>query len=66
MVERLSGQPAPHPADWRSPRTAAAASPPWTDRIGAFRELSMTGITIEECRTAVSVLERMTHNLEPR
>ncbi|MEU4115648.1 MarR family winged helix-turn-helix transcriptional regulator [Kitasatospora sp. NPDC028055] len=36
------------------------------DRISAFRELSMTGITAEEYRTAVSVLERMTHNLETR
>ncbi|WP_214412169.1 MarR family winged helix-turn-helix transcriptional regulator [Sphaerisporangium fuscum] len=34
-------------------------------RVGAFRELSMTGISPEEYRTAVSVLERMTRNLEP-
>ncbi|SHI19095.1 MarR family winged helix-turn-helix transcriptional regulator [Streptomyces sp. 3214.6] len=36
------------------------------DRISAFRELSMTGITAEEYRTAVSVLACMTHNLETR
>ncbi|MGW3046258.1 MarR family winged helix-turn-helix transcriptional regulator [Kitasatospora sp. NPDC001159] len=34
------------------------------ERVGTFRELSTTGITIEEYRTAVSVLERMTANLE--
>ncbi|MFF2193667.1 MarR family transcriptional regulator [Streptomyces sp. NPDC058157] len=33
-------------------------------RIGAFRELSTAGISAEEYRTAVSVLERMTRNLE--
>ncbi|MEU9048646.1 MULTISPECIES: MarR family transcriptional regulator [unclassified Kitasatospora] len=36
------------------------------ERISAFRELSMTGITAQEYHTAVSVLERMTHNLETR
>ncbi|MEU1287740.1 MarR family winged helix-turn-helix transcriptional regulator [Kitasatospora sp. NPDC005856] len=36
------------------------------ERISAFRALSMTGITAEEYRTAVNVLERMTHNLETR
>ncbi|NUW42169.1 MarR family transcriptional regulator [Nonomuraea rhodomycinica] len=35
------------------------------ERVGAFRELSMTGISPGEYRTAVSVLERMTANLEP-
>ncbi|MBV6702740.1 MarR family winged helix-turn-helix transcriptional regulator [Kitasatospora aureofaciens] len=35
-------------------------------RIDAFRELSTAGITMDEYRTAVSVLERMTHNLETR
>lgn len=34
-------------------------------RVAAFRELAITGITLDEYRTAVSVLERMTHNLEP-
>ncbi|MFG3223921.1 MarR family winged helix-turn-helix transcriptional regulator [Kitasatospora sp. NPDC048194] len=34
------------------------------ERVGAFRELSTAGVTIEEYRTAVSVLERMTANLE--
>lgn len=33
-------------------------------RVAAFREHSMAGITVEEYRTAVSVLERMTHNVE--
>ncbi|MEN3268219.1 MarR family winged helix-turn-helix transcriptional regulator [Pseudonocardia sp.] len=33
-------------------------------RVDAFRELSMTGIAADEYRTAVSVLERMTRNLE--
>ncbi|KQV15374.1 MULTISPECIES: MarR family winged helix-turn-helix transcriptional regulator [unclassified Kitasatospora] len=33
------------------------------ERVAAFRELSMTGISPEEYRTAVSVLERMTGNL---
>ncbi|MFI1100753.1 hypothetical protein [Streptomyces melanogenes] len=33
-------------------------------RIDAFRELSTTGISPDEHRTAVHVLERMTHNLE--
>ena len=33
-------------------------------RVDAFRELSMTGIASDEYRTAVSVLERMTRNLE--
>ncbi|MFI7352988.1 MarR family transcriptional regulator [Streptomyces avidinii] len=32
-------------------------------RVEAFRELSAAGITHEEYVTAVSVLERMTHNL---
>ncbi|MDR8410107.1 MarR family winged helix-turn-helix transcriptional regulator [Nonomuraea sp. 3-1Str] len=35
------------------------------ERVGAFRDLSMTGISPDEYRTAVSVLERMTANLEP-
>ncbi|KJK57471.1 MarR family winged helix-turn-helix transcriptional regulator [Saccharothrix sp. ST-888] len=34
------------------------------ERVGAFRELSTAGITGEEYRIAVTVLERMTHNLE--
>ncbi|WP_433237846.1 MarR family winged helix-turn-helix transcriptional regulator [Streptosporangium sp. CA-135522] len=34
------------------------------DRIDVFRQLSMSGISMEEYRTAVSVLERMTHNLQ--
>ncbi|MEU6370099.1 MarR family winged helix-turn-helix transcriptional regulator [Streptomyces sp. NPDC046931] len=34
------------------------------ERVDAFRELSMTGISRDEYRTAVQVLERMTHNLE--
>ncbi|GAA4628050.1 hypothetical protein GCM10023196_042820 [Actinoallomurus vinaceus] len=34
------------------------------ERVDAFRDLSMTGISLEEYRTAVEVLERMTHNLE--
>lgn len=33
------------------------------ERVAAFRELSMTGISPEEYRTAVGVLERMTMNL---
>ncbi|MEU8431459.1 MarR family transcriptional regulator [Streptomyces sp. NPDC029216] len=33
-------------------------------RVGAFRELSTAGISREEYETAVSVLERMTRNLE--
>ncbi|MFD0351426.1 hypothetical protein ACFQ0M_45980 [Kitasatospora aburaviensis] len=33
------------------------------ERVAAFREASTAGITPEEYRTAVSVLERMTHNL---
>ncbi|MGW2669953.1 MarR family winged helix-turn-helix transcriptional regulator [Streptomyces sp. NPDC001272] len=33
-------------------------------RIGAFRELAAAGISPEEYRTAVGVLERMTRNLE--
>jgi DNA-binding MarR family transcriptional regulator len=33
-------------------------------RVDAFRDLSMTGISLDEYRTAVHVLERMTHNLE--
>ncbi|WP_441247191.1 MarR family winged helix-turn-helix transcriptional regulator [Kitasatospora sp. McL0602] len=33
-------------------------------RVAAFRELSAVGISPEEYRTAVSVLERMTGNLE--
>ncbi|WP_251091520.1 MarR family transcriptional regulator [Streptomyces sp. Caat 7-52] len=36
------------------------------ERVDAFRELSTAGITAEEYRTAVSVLERMTRNLEGR
>ncbi|MGF6883726.1 hypothetical protein ABIA39_008309 [Nocardia sp. GAS34] len=34
------------------------------DRVATFRTLSMHGITEDEYRTAVSVLERMTHNIE--
>ncbi|MEW1914366.1 MarR family winged helix-turn-helix transcriptional regulator [Kitasatospora sp. NPDC085895] len=34
------------------------------DRVNAFRQLSTLGITTEDYHTAVSVLERMTHNLE--
>ncbi|WP_183107358.1 hypothetical protein [Streptomyces sp. 1114.5] len=34
--------------------------------VGTFRELSTAGISPEEYRTAVTVLERMTHNLEGR
>ncbi|MFD7454949.1 MarR family winged helix-turn-helix transcriptional regulator [Kitasatospora sp. NPDC059827] len=34
------------------------------ERVDAFRELSTAGITHEEYRIAVTVLERMTHNLE--
>ncbi|MFJ9415665.1 MarR family winged helix-turn-helix transcriptional regulator [Streptomyces sp. NPDC101227] len=33
-------------------------------RVDAFRALSMTGIPADEYRTAVRVLERMTHNVE--
>lgn len=33
-------------------------------RVNAFRDLSTAGITQEEYRTAVTVLERMTRNLE--
>ncbi|MEW1640354.1 MarR family transcriptional regulator [Streptomyces sp. NPDC093801] len=33
-------------------------------RVGAFRELAAAGISPEEYRTAVGVLERMTRNLE--
>ncbi|WP_211268746.1 hypothetical protein [Actinoplanes subtropicus] len=33
-------------------------------RVDAFRELSTSGISPEEYRTAVRVLERMTHHLE--
>ncbi|MBT2382404.1 MarR family winged helix-turn-helix transcriptional regulator [Streptomyces sp. ISL-11] len=32
-------------------------------RVGAFRDLAATGISREEYRVAVTVLERMTHNL---
>ncbi|MGW4895791.1 MarR family winged helix-turn-helix transcriptional regulator [Kitasatospora sp. NPDC004240] len=45
-------------ADGRA-RLARAA-----ERITAFRAASMTGISPEEYRTAVSVLERMTANVE--
>jgi DNA-binding MarR family transcriptional regulator len=34
------------------------------NRVNAFRELSTTGISPAEYRTAVTVLERMTRNLE--
>ncbi|MFJ9456277.1 MarR family transcriptional regulator [Kitasatospora sp. NPDC101447] len=34
------------------------------ERVHAFRELSTVGITPDEYRTAVTVLERMTRNLE--
>ncbi|GAB7184973.1 hypothetical protein ATKI12_4804 [Kitasatospora sp. Ki12] len=34
------------------------------ERVDAFRERSAAGITDEEYRIAVTVLERMTHNLE--
>ncbi|MFJ8162067.1 MarR family transcriptional regulator [Streptomyces sp. NPDC096136] len=33
-------------------------------RVGAFRELAAAGISPQEYRTAVGVLERMTRNLE--
>ncbi|MER6472438.1 MarR family winged helix-turn-helix transcriptional regulator [Streptomyces collinus] len=33
-------------------------------RVDAFRELSTAGLSPEEYRTAVRVLERMSHNLE--
>jgi DNA-binding MarR family transcriptional regulator len=33
-------------------------------RVDAFRELSTTGISLDEYRTAVRVLECMSHNLE--
>ncbi|WP_406312231.1 hypothetical protein OHA77_26905 [Streptosporangium sp. NBC_01639] len=36
------------------------------ERVNAFRELSMSGISMNEYFTAVSVLERMTHNIEAR
>ncbi|MGF6884779.1 hypothetical protein ABIA39_007040 [Nocardia sp. GAS34] len=35
-----------------------------SDRVAAFRAQSMNGITSDEYRTAVSVLERMTLNVE--
>ncbi|MGW5462148.1 hypothetical protein [Streptomyces sp. NPDC003996] len=35
-----------------------------TERVQAFRDLSMTGISAAEYRTAVHVLQRMTHNAE--
>ncbi|AOR33508.1 hypothetical protein BFF78_22770 [Streptomyces fodineus] len=35
-----------------------------TARVDTFRGLSMTGISPDEYRTAVHVLERMTHNAE--
>ncbi|MCX5199802.1 MarR family winged helix-turn-helix transcriptional regulator [Streptomyces sp. NBC_00249] len=47
-------------ADGRT-RLAAVA-----EHVAAFRALSTTGISPEEYRIAVSVLERMTHNLEHR
>ncbi|MFC5188152.1 MarR family winged helix-turn-helix transcriptional regulator [Actinomadura harenae] len=34
-------------------------------RIDAFRALSTDGISDDDYRTAVNVLERMTHNLQP-
>lgn len=34
------------------------------ERVAAFRDLSTTGISHEEYRNAVTVLERITHNLE--
>ncbi|WP_433248257.1 MarR family winged helix-turn-helix transcriptional regulator [Streptosporangium sp. CA-135522] len=36
------------------------------ERVAAFRDLSTRGISLQEYRTAVSVLERMTGNLEAR
>ncbi len=33
-------------------------------RVDAFRDLSMAGISLEEYRTTVRTLERMSHNLE--
>ncbi|UNO42926.1 MarR family winged helix-turn-helix transcriptional regulator [Streptomyces sp. MST-110588] len=45
-------------ADGRRRLTEAAG------RVAAFRDLSTAGISPEEYRTAVLVLERMTHNLE--
>ncbi|MEU5052079.1 MarR family winged helix-turn-helix transcriptional regulator [Streptomyces sp. NPDC021096] len=35
------------------------------EHVEAFRTLATTGISPEEYRTAVDVLQRMTHNLEP-
>ncbi|MEV6296553.1 hypothetical protein AB0M41_40455 [Streptomyces sp. NPDC051896] len=35
-----------------------------TERVQAFRDLSMTGISAAEYRTPVHVLQRMTHNAE--
>ncbi|WP_405132759.1 hypothetical protein [Nocardia sp. NBC_01388] len=35
-------------------------------QVNTFREVSLTGITDDEYRTAVSVLERITQNLESR
>ncbi|MEV6050465.1 MarR family winged helix-turn-helix transcriptional regulator [Streptomyces sp. NPDC052107] len=35
-----------------------------TERVQAFRDLSMTGISADEYRTTVHVLQRMTHNAE--
>ncbi|MFI6845062.1 MarR family winged helix-turn-helix transcriptional regulator [Kitasatospora sp. NPDC050467] len=45
-------------ADGRARLTEVAA------RVDAFRTRSTAGISPEEYRTAVTVLERMTHNLE--
>ncbi|MQY05851.1 MarR family winged helix-turn-helix transcriptional regulator [Actinomadura macrotermitis] len=42
-------------------RALLAEAGEWVD---AFRDLSMKGISMEEYRTAVGVLERMTANLE--
>ncbi|WP_435057356.1 MarR family winged helix-turn-helix transcriptional regulator [Streptomyces sp. bgisy060] len=41
-----------------------ARLPEVAERVDAFRELSTAGISREEYRIAVTVLERMAHNLE--
>ncbi|NUW31720.1 MarR family transcriptional regulator [Nonomuraea sp. SMC257] len=63
----LAGGWAARPAPGRLALTAEGAGrlARVAERVGAFRELSMSGISLDEYRTAVSVLERMTANLEP-
>ncbi|MBN6051831.1 winged helix-turn-helix transcriptional regulator, partial [Nonomuraea sp. RK-328] len=63
----LAGGWAARPAPGRLALTAEGAErlARVAERVGAFRELSTTGISPDEYRTAVSVLERMTANLEP-